>query len=466
IQVFRNGTAIADCAVANSTVANPDPCVEAHTTSGGVTTVTVLSSHASTWAFGVKTAATTPTATSTRLAGSNRIGTAIAVSKKAFPASGSAKAVVLARADEYPDALTGGPLAVAKGGPLLLTESSHLDAATLAEITRVLPKGGTVYVLGGDNALSASVVSSLTSNGFKAPRISGPNRFATAVAVAGAIGPKAVFEASGLNFPDALAAGPAAATSSGAILLTNGSTQSTDTSAYLKANGSLTRYAVGGPAARADTSATALVGGTNALSTSVATALTGKGFKTARLSGPTRFATAVAVAGAIGPSAIFEASGTNFPDALSAGPAAALDHGAILLTNGSTQSTETSTYLKTHGSLTRYAVGGPAARADSSATALVGANRFDTAAKVAGKFFTAPTTVGLATGLAFPDALAADPLLGTEGAPMLLVNPTGSLPAAVSTYLGAHKSTVTSVQVFGGTSAVSASVASAAVSAG
>ncbi|MGH9067061.1 MAG: cell wall-binding repeat-containing protein, partial [Acidimicrobiales bacterium] len=75
-------------------------------------------------------------------------------------------------------------------------------------------------------------------------------------------------------------------------------------------------------------------------------------------------------------------------------------------------------------------------------------------------------TVGLATDLKFPDALAADPLLGSEGAPMLLVNPTGALPSSVSAYLGGHKSTITSVQVFGGSAAVSAAVASAAVSAG
>ena len=61
----------------------------------------------------------------TRLAGTDRIATAVAVSQNSFP-TGNAGAVVLARADDYPDALVGGPLAAAKNAPLLLTEGSTL----------------------------------------------------------------------------------------------------------------------------------------------------------------------------------------------------------------------------------------------------------------------------------------------------------------------------------------------------
>src|SRR5690242_17551229 len=62
-----------------------------------------------------------------RVAGPTRIGTAIATSQDEFATGGSARAVVLARADNFPDALAGGPLAAAKGGPLLLTPSNALD---------------------------------------------------------------------------------------------------------------------------------------------------------------------------------------------------------------------------------------------------------------------------------------------------------------------------------------------------
>ena len=132
--------------------------------------------------------------------------------------------MVLTRADTYPDALAGVPLAAKVGGPLLLTSSNSLSAAVRAEIVRVLPAGAPVYILGGTSAVSAAVETTITGLGFVVHRLAGANRFATAVAVAGALGnPTTVFEATGLNFPDALAGGPAAIEDGAAILLTNGS---------------------------------------------------------------------------------------------------------------------------------------------------------------------------------------------------------------------------------------------------
>jgi hypothetical protein len=58
VTVFRDGAAIPACATAGATTADPDPCVTTTTTASGVTTITVLSSHASLWSFGVKSAAT------------------------------------------------------------------------------------------------------------------------------------------------------------------------------------------------------------------------------------------------------------------------------------------------------------------------------------------------------------------------------------------------------------------------
>ena len=55
ITVFRNGSAVADCTGAPSAV--PDPCVEDVTTEGdGDVRVSVLTTHASVWNFGVSTA--------------------------------------------------------------------------------------------------------------------------------------------------------------------------------------------------------------------------------------------------------------------------------------------------------------------------------------------------------------------------------------------------------------------------
>ncbi|MHB8467209.1 MAG: cell wall-binding repeat-containing protein, partial [Acidimicrobiales bacterium] len=197
-----------------------------------------------------------------RIGGLNRVGTAIKVSQSGFPAAHSAPAAVLARADDFADALVGTPLAVAKGGPLLLTPGAALDPDTLAELQRVLPAGATVYVLGREGAISTSVSDQLTAAGFVVVRYGGDNRFGTAVIVAhtGLADPASVLEATGRNFPDAVTAGAAAAKVHGAVLLTEGSSQDGTTASYLSSHPGDTRYAVGGPAASADPAATSFVG--------------------------------------------------------------------------------------------------------------------------------------------------------------------------------------------------------------
>ncbi len=135
-----------------------------------------------------------------------------------------------------------------------------LTPATQAEIQRVLPAGGTVYLLGGTAAIPATVATSLTSLGFVPVRYAGADRFGTALAVADALNdPSTVLLATGVNFPDALAAGPAAAHVHGVVLLTNGSSLTPAVTAYLAAHPG-TVYAIGGPAVAADPSATALSG--------------------------------------------------------------------------------------------------------------------------------------------------------------------------------------------------------------
>lgn len=283
-----------------------------------------------------------------RISGSDRIATAIASSKNQYFASQSARAVVLTRADDFPDALAGTPLAAKVGGPLLLTSRTALDPAVKAEILRVAPVGSTVYVLGGPSAISSDVDTAVATLGDVVKRVYGADRYATAVAIAHELGdPSTVFEATGLNYPDALAAGPAAVKTSGAILLTAGSQQSPATAAYLAAH--------------------------------------------------------------------------------SAGP--------------------------------RYALGGPAAAADPSAQAFIGTDRYDTAAQVADQFFPAATTVGIATGQAFPDALSAGYNLGAKQAPLLLVPAAGALPAPVTTEVLFDFATARDAIVFGGAAAVSDGVA-------
>ena len=166
--------------------------------------------------------ATTPLAC--RIAGEDRRLTAIAASRADF-ADGAAATVVLTRDDLFADALAGTPLAVAEDGPLLTTAPDGLADEVLAEIDRVLPEGSEVLVLGGTDALPSSVDEALTGAGFTPRRIAGDTRYDTSVAIAEELGdPDLQLLTTGLDFPDALAAGTAAATTDGAVLLTEGDT--------------------------------------------------------------------------------------------------------------------------------------------------------------------------------------------------------------------------------------------------
>jgi hypothetical protein len=186
--------------------------------------------------------------------GSDAIGTSIAISQQEFPTAGTAGAVVLCRSDFFSDCLVGGPLAADVNGPLLITPgaslSNTIDSRVDTEIERVLPTGRTVYILGGDLAVSPNIDVTLAGQGYNVIREAGINEFATAVDVAEAEGnPSTIFEATGLSFYDALSAVPAAIKTHAAILLTNGSSESLETFVYLLSFPGDTRYAIGGPLA-------------------------------------------------------------------------------------------------------------------------------------------------------------------------------------------------------------------------
>ncbi|MGQ0617971.1 MAG: cell wall-binding repeat-containing protein [Acidimicrobiia bacterium] len=197
----------------------------------------------------------------TRLSGPDRIETAIAASQDRFGAD-AAGAVVVARADAFPDALAGAPLAADRSGPLLLTGSAGLDARTATEIDRALPAGGAVHVLGGSAALSPAVSDALVASGYNVVLYDGADRYETAaiIATAGLDTPGTVLLATGTGFADALAGGAAAANVGAAVLLTNGSVMPAATASYLALNPPTARFALGGPAAAADPTATPLVG--------------------------------------------------------------------------------------------------------------------------------------------------------------------------------------------------------------
>ncbi|MEZ0114949.1 hypothetical protein ABH920_008984 [Catenulispora sp. EB89] len=274
--------------------------------------------------------------TVTRLSGGDRYGTGVAVSQSHWANAGgdatgrpTARVVVLARGDQFADALAGVPLAAKAGGPLLLTDPAALTPATLAEIRRVLGTGGgQIDVLGGTQAIAPGIVSELTHLGYSVNRFAGADRDHTALDIAerGLGSPQHVVLATGQDYADALAAGPfatgPAATAAGpaAVILTDGKTLAPDVRAFIASR--IAQSSAGAPAAWA-------IGG------QAVTATAGLPGYVRPLAGATRYETDIKVVQAAmaagGVQRLGVATGTGFPDALTGGALTAATGGELVL---------------------------------------------------------------------------------------------------------------------------------------
>ncbi|MBW3602928.1 MAG: cell wall-binding repeat-containing protein, partial [Actinobacteria bacterium] len=208
-----------------------------------------------------------------------------------------------------------------------------------------------------------------------------------------------------------------------------------------------------------------LLGGEAALAPAIESALREIGFEPRRIAGATRVETALAIASELGePPALLIASGEDFPDALSAGAAAAQAGGAVLLTPAGRRHPANDAYLGERPEVLAYAVGGPAAAGYPDATPVVGATREATAVEVARIFFEDPTSVGFAVSSTYPDALAGGTHVARRGGPVLLTPADGLYPE-VTAYLCGVAGTVQDVITYGGTRAVPDAVAADALTA-
>lgn len=271
-----------------------------------------------------------------RLAGGDRVATAVAVSQATHE---TASAAVLARADAFPDALAAAPLAAAVDGPVLLTAGDELSPGVAGELERLGVEQ--VLLLGGEGALSAELAAEVQTGEREVRRVAGADRYATAAAIAetvtgratagagGAVGRAfaesgTVLVATGEDFPDALAAGPLAAVAGLPLLLATATEVPASTADALE---------------ELDPADVLVVGGDAVLGAEVAAALEAPGRTVRRLAGPTRYDTAAALAdeaatAGLDPAQPWLATGADFPDALAAGPAVAAAGGTLLLVDG------------------------------------------------------------------------------------------------------------------------------------
>ena len=293
-----------------------------------------------------------------RRAGPDRIATAVAVSAGAFP--GGADTVWVARADEFADALSAGPAAGLAGGPILLTAGDALPDATATELARLTPTR--VVVLGGTAAVADPVLDQITAAvpGAEVVRVAGPDRFATAAAVATdtfTAPVPIVVVATGSSFADALSGGAAAGHHGGPLLLVDRDTVPEATAAALRALQPARIVVLGGTAAISDVVAGQLA------------AFAPGGV--ARHAGPDRYSTSAAVVAAMfdpaDVDAVFVATGDGFPDALSGTPAAVRSGGPLMLVGHDTIPTPVAEQLDRLDVGTATVLGGPAAVGDGVA---------------------------------------------------------------------------------------------------
>lgn len=262
-----------------------------------------------------------PVPTTHRLAGPDRFATAVAVSMSAF--EGGADTVFVATGLGFADALSAAPAAAIEGAPLLLTSPTSLPALVRAEILRLDPER--VVIVGGLGAVSAEVERDIRRLPI-APdvdRISGVDRYATSRAIVREYFPRShsAFIATGVNFPDALAAGPAAAKIGAPVILVPGDASTADAATVSILE-------------RLEVSRVFVAGGTGAVSQGIVRRVDRlSGVSVERLAGSDRYSTAVVINEAVFGTAsrVYLATGENFADAL-AGGAAAAHHGAPLYT--------------------------------------------------------------------------------------------------------------------------------------
>lgn len=293
-----------------------------------------------------------------------------------------------------------------------------------------------------------------------ASRVGGSDRYGTGVAASKAEYPKGastVLIASGANYPDALAAAPAAVAAGGPVLLTDPSRLLPSVATELK---------------RLKPRSVYVVGGTSAIKAAVLTQIrSATGVTPVRVAGADRFATSAAIAARFfkaKTAKAFVATGAGFPDALSAAAAGARLGAPVLLVNGtaSAPTSAVAAQLRRLRPSALYVVGGTTVMSSAMVgslariahtTRLAGADRFQTSVEVGKEFAAAtPHTAILASGLDFPDALVGSALAGKRGAPLYLAE-----HACITSGVNAELTSIglTSVTLMGETAALTAGVA-------
>lgn len=196
-----------------------------------------------------------------------------------------------------------------------------------------------------------------------------------------------------------------------------------------------------------------IIGGAGIIGAEFETKLNDLGVKNiVRIAGLNRYDTSYKIAISLNEenvSTVVISSGEQYPDALSISSFAANKGWPILLSPHDTLPQEMKKFLLEKKPSKVYLTGGTGAISENlksevsrlvpkaSVERLTGQTRFDTNAFIAETFASKPSTVYLATGYGFADAMAGSVVAALNGDPVIFIDPTvQSLPKSVAGYFG------------------------------
>ena len=184
-----------------------------------------------------------------RVYGDTRVDTSLALYKQG---SGWGTTAIIATANNFADALSISSYAYSQNAPIFLVGDSGLTTGQIKEFQS--GSFNRIVLLGGEKAVSESVktqVSSIIGNNVNIIRLSGETRFETSEKIAkwsmeNGMSMEGVIFATGMNFPDALAAGSLAGKVNAVTLLVENECSSTITYAGQYKNKVKKAYIIGG----------------------------------------------------------------------------------------------------------------------------------------------------------------------------------------------------------------------------
>ncbi|MFA4841986.1 MAG: cell wall-binding repeat-containing protein, partial [Agrococcus sp.] len=346
-------------------------------------------------------------------------------------------------------------------GDTLLGTFPVTDNSATISIDAQLPEGRAHYEI---RTPSGTRISFQIPVAVESDRIAGEDRFATAVELSQSAYPNGadvVYVASGENWPDALAAGPAAAHEGGPLLLVRKWEAAQIVLDEIERLGAERVVIVGGQPT--------ISGATQAQIDALATVTTVE-----RLAGADRYETARLIADYAFESATgaYVATGNDFVDGLSAGAAAGhLDWPLLLVdpyrkvpaaTIGSLDALGVDLVRVTGATATiPSARAGELVDAGFTVSRQGGADRFATSAIITAAAFEEPAgSAYLASGYNYPDALAGAAVAGAQDVP-LLISTSECVPRSVHNEL--ERQQVSRVTLIGGEPTLNADVAAFAI---